>query len=345
MYELPHLNKTILSSIGAWFLWHMGFSSIRRGVTRTIHSIFYGSTLNPRAKELTQTLGMFDIKLLDIIRKFIFEYGIFSILFLMVLIYIAYMSYNKEKIKNFLKQEEVLFFTSLVFVFAGWSIINFFADFVTFSRVFKFVILFSFLLLGFIFNFNISFKVIFNKRYINKHYFILTLLIIFILIVSVFSVYPSPTSFSSNLQVTQQENEGMRWFFNVQNEERPTWEEGIRQYRWADFIYGREGENRPTNIRRDPNVKDHFGYNELDMMGENYSGYFINTEIQMITYRTIFSDYEGYWRFNESSYEKLENDDSVNKIYDNGFFTTYYIEDVDNPLKNCTYSLLLIIFY
>ncbi|MFW6173818.1 MAG: hypothetical protein ACOC5T_08740, partial [Elusimicrobiota bacterium] len=161
--------------------------------------------------------------------------------------------------------------------------------------------------------------------------FILTLLVIFILIVSVFSVYPSPTSFSSNLQVTQQENEGMRWFFNVQNEEKTTWEEGIRQYRWADFIYGKEGEDRPTNIRKDPNVKDHFGYDELDRMGENYSGYFINTKTQMISYRTIFSDYEGYWRFNDSSYEKLETDDSVNKIYDNGFFTSYYIEEVDNP--------------
>lgn len=330
-YELPHLNKTILSSIGAWIFWHMGFSSIRRGVTRTIYSIFYGSTLNPRAKELTQTLGMFDIELLDIIKKFIFDYGIFSILFLMVVLYMAYLSSNKEKLKSFFKQGEVLFFTSLVFVFAGWSVINFFADFVTFSRVFKFVILFSFLLIGFIFSFFMSFRFDSYIKNKNKHLVVMSMLVIFVLIVSVFSVYPSPTSLSSNLQITEQENEGMRWFFNVQNEERPTWEEGIRQYRWADFIYGREGENRPTNIRRDPNVKDHFGYDELNRMGENYSGYFINTEIHMITYKTIFSDYEGYWRFNESSYEKLKNDDSVNKIYNNGFFTSYYIEEVDNP--------------
>jgi len=329
-FDLAHLNKTIVFSAGAWILWHLGFSSIRRGIRQTVSSIFYDPSLNPRAEDYTRTLGMFDIQFSDIFKRFIFDYGILSILFLMIIIYLTYMTYDNRKIKKFFKQKEVLFLTSAVFLFVIWSTINFFADFVTFTRVFKLVILFSFLLLGFIFSFNISSKVYHYAKNKNKHLFVLSLLAILILVISTIGVYPSPISLSSNRQVTQQENEGMEWFFEVQNEDRLIWEEGIRQRRWSHFIHGTRGDDIPQNIRRAANLKDHFGYQEYNRLGENYSGYFIKTEGLMISYRTIFSDYEHYWRFNESSFEEFNRDDSVNKIYDNGFFSSYYIEEVDN---------------
>lgn len=162
------------------------------------------------------------------------------------------------------------------------------------------------------------------------HSLALIFLILFILIVSVFSIYPSAPSLESNPHITDQENDGMRWFFDVQNDDRLTWEEGIRQYRWVDYIYGMEGKDRPDNIRRDPNVKDHFGYDENNRMGVNYSGYFIKTDIDIITYKEILFEYEEYWRFNDTDYERLEKDKSVNEIYDNGFFNAYYIKRVDN---------------
>ncbi len=328
-YDLTHLNITIISTASVWFIWHMGFSSLRRGISRTIKSIFFQQTINPKAEELTQQLGVFDIKVLDFARKFILEYGVFSILLLILLIYFVYLIYNKKKLKMFLKQKEVLFFSVLTFIFTVWSMVNFFADFVSFSRVFKVVILFSFLLVGFMFSFflDFGFKSYIKKKNINS--FILVLLVIFLMLVSVFSVYPSSPSLNNNVQVTRQENEGMIWFFQKQNEDRLIWEEGIRQHRWADFIYGLRGDERPENIRREPIVKAHFGYDEIDKMGENYSGYFIKTEKAMITYRNIFTDYEMYWRFNETSMKRFERDDSVNEIYDNGFFKAYYIKEVD----------------
>jgi len=329
-FDIKHLNKTILLSTGCWILWHMGFSSIRRGIRRTVYSIFHDPSLNPRAEEYTQTMRMFDIHFLDIFRKFTFDYGIVSILFLIVIIYLAYMTYDNRKIKKFSKQKEVLFLTSAAFLFVIWSTINFFADFVTFTRVFKLVILFSFLLLGFTFSFNISSKVNRFAKNKNKHLFVLSLLVIFILLISLIGLYPSPASFSSNRQITHQENEGISWFFSVQNDDMIIWEEGIRQYRWVDFIYGRRGDERPDNIRREANVRNHFGYQEHERMGENYSGYFIKTYAHMITYRNIFSEYEEYWRFNDSDYQRFDRDDSVNKIYDNGFFSSYYIEEVDD---------------
>ncbi|MGM0405331.1 MAG: hypothetical protein ACQEQM_04240 [Thermoplasmatota archaeon] len=328
-YDLSYLNFTIILSFVAWVSWHMGFSSLRMGITRTISSIFYDPSLNPRAEEYTNTLGMFDIQVIDILKKFIFEFGMVSVLLLLVIVYLAYMTYDRKKIKRFLKHRDILFLGGSVFLFAAWSTINFFADFVTFTRVFKFVILFSSLLLGLIFSFNTSPTVNFDFKDRVKHLSVLSILVVFILLISVFRVYPAPISFSSNLQVTQQENEGMEWFFEVQDEDKLIWEEGIRQHRWADFVYGSEGDERPENIRVEPNVENHFGYEERERMEENYTGYFIKTDIHMITYRHIFSDYEGYWRFNESSYEEFDRDPSVNKIYNNGFFESYDINEVD----------------
>ncbi len=327
--EITHLDKTILASTGAWTLWHMGFSSIRKGINRTLNSIFYQSTLNPRAKEITRTMRLVDIKISDIARKFVFDYGIFSILLLIILVYFIYLYYDDRKIKYFLKQKEVLFFASIIFIFTCWSVLNIFADFVTFSRVFKVIIFFSFLLIGGIYSFLMGFKFDFYMRKNNVHTFIIVMLVVFIIIVSVFGIYPSPPSLSNNSQITKQENNGMRWLFDIQNEDRLIWEEGIRQYRWADFIYGVRGENRPSNIRRETNVEEHFGYEEYDRMGKNYSGYFIKTDIVMITYQNVLPDYEDSWRFNESDHTKLERDSTVNEIYDNGFFNTYYIREVE----------------
>lgn len=327
-FELDYLNITTVSTGGVWFVWHMGFSSIRRGVTRTITSLFFERTINPRAKDITQQLGIFDIKILDFARKFIFEYGIFSILLLILLIYFIYLTYDEKKIKRFLVQKDVLFFSGLTFIFTLWSIVNIFADFVSFSRVFKIVILFSFLLVGLLFSFFLGFGFVHNIKKKDINSYVLVFLIVFLLLVSVFSVYPSSPSLNTNLQVTKQENEGMRWLFQNQNEDRLIWEEGIRQHRWADFIFGPRDDEQPRNIRREPTVKAHFGYEEIDKMGENYSGYFIMTEVIMITYRNIFNDYEEYWRFNETDFERLEKDDTVNRIYDNGFFKSYYIEEV-----------------
>jgi len=328
--NISYLNITIISSIGAWLGWHLGFSSIRRGIRTTIVSIFFDPSLNPRAEDYTQTLGMFDIHILDIGRKFIFDYGIVSILFLFILFYLIYMSYFNKNIICFVKQRKALFWISSFFIFVAWATINFFADFVSFMRVFKLVILFSFLLIGFIVTYNIGPKLFFDIRNKNVHLIIFSFLVVVLLLISVFGVYPSPISFSSNRQVTEQENYGMRWFFEAHNDERLTWEEGIRQRRWADFIYGLEGEGRPDNIRRDPNVKDHYGYQEHDQMAVNYTGYFIKTDIHMLTYQHIFRDYEQYWRFNESSNQRFERDRTVSKIYDNGFFTSYYIEEVSH---------------
>lgn len=328
-YSPDYLDITIFSSTAAWMSWHLGFSSIRRGINRTLYSILFDPSLNPRAEDYTQTLGMFDIHVLDILRKFIFDFGIVTILCLVIIGYFIYMSCRKGKVSRFLKQREVLFLGVSTFIFVAWSTVNFFADFVSFTRVFKLVILFSFILIGFIFSFNTTFQVNYDIKNKNIHYGVLSLLVVFILVISVLGVYPSPISFSSNRQVTQQENQGMNWFFEVQNDERRIWEEGIRQHRWADFVHGREGEDRPGNIRREPNVKDHFGYAEHERMGENYSGYFIKTEIHIITYREIFLDYKEYWRFDESSYKRFSEDDSVNKIYDSGFFTCYDIEEVE----------------
>ena len=328
--SLPYLNITILLTTGTWAFWHLGFTSIRMGIRRAIYSIFAEPGLNPKAEELIQAVGMFDVQFIDMVRKFIFDFGIVSILFLMVLIYFIYMNIDRLKFKRFIKQREVLFLFLSVLLFAAWATINFFADFVTFTRVFKFVILFSFLLMGFIFSFNISLKVNFAAiKHKNTHSFVMVLLVTFILITSVFSLYPSSPSFSSNRQVSEQENEGMRWLFDVQNEGNLIWEEGIRQHRWGDFLYGRRGETRPGNLRREPNIPDHFGYDEYERMGENYSGYLIKTEVAIMMYRTNFPEYEQFWRFNESSYEEFDRDDSVNKIYDNGFFSSYYIEEVD----------------
>ena len=93
--------------------------------------------------------------------------------------------------------------------------------------------------------------------------------------------------------------------------------------RFFDAILGVNLANqRSDNI--DVQFADHFGYNEFSTLGAQYSGdkYACITESDKMTYSTVW---KAVGRFDDSDFAKLDNDDTVNKLYSNGNMEVYYI--------------------
>ena len=62
---------------------------------------------------------------------------------------------------------------------------------------------------------------------------------------------------------------------------------------------------------------DHFNYSNKKMLGESYieDKYLLLNELSRLLYPKVYSEYSHLWRFNDEDFNKLNLDQSVNKIY------------------------------
>jgi hypothetical protein len=69
---------------------------------------------------------------------------------------------------------------------------------------------------------------------------------------------------------------------------------------------------------------DHFGYANKTSLGSQYADnkYAAITRFDRVIYSTVWKE---VGRFNDSDFEKLEQDFTVNKLYANGETDVYYV--------------------
>jgi len=260
--------------ISLFVIWYFSFSNFRIIFNRYIESIFKkGSQFQ---HQYVQVIKYANPRLSDILEVIINRYGNIILLTIIVIFFTLYFLITKSK--NIWKQKlnfHWLFYISGVFSFVTLSVIVFFVTGLEWWRIYKYTIFFSTCLVGLYFSLVINrFRIHNTKKIVMV---ITTFLVIFVLLFfSIFSLYFSPRTKTINMQVSYEELDGMKWFFNYRDDKIFIEEIGISQKRFYDAIYGTKVEYK--NIRYGSiytTPPHHFGYssNDLSLFGQYYSGY------------------------------------------------------------------------
>ncbi len=317
-------NKGVLALFSLWFNWYFLFPTIQHGFRKALYSLFIEEAINPALVYYTAALNVYDVKVIDAIQIIMFRFGLEMILlfFSLLIILFTLVKQRKSTIFVFFNKNLSGFFILSFLTFVVWSGMNFFVDFVHFYRLFKWFTFFSIFISTIIINFS------FQNRLTKT--IILTILIFIIIVISVFSVHPSSISKEANNQVSLQEVVGSEWFLENSKGNESIWSFGTDRERMGHLIYGRYSVPDRIQSQQEKEMPQHFGYKEHETVGENFSGYITHTDVTRILFYEVFTDYEEDWFFNETTYNKLNNDSSVNRVYDNEFYYTYKIEKMNS---------------
>ncbi|MDI6720531.1 MAG: hypothetical protein QMD46_13070 [Methanomicrobiales archaeon] len=137
------------------------------------------------------------------------------------------------------------------------------------------------------------------------------------LLISTFSLYPSPLILRPNPQITEQDVVATHWLLESRGD--PAYYADIQNplYRLADAVVGSRQANLQGIKRNVTRVPDHFNYPASPRLGETFTAtrYLLSTEFD----RRLYTDlYTSVGRFTHDDFERLERDASANKLYVNG---------------------------
>jgi hypothetical protein len=143
---------------------------------------------------------------------------------------------------------------------------------------------------------------------------------------SVVSLYPSPYVIQPNSQITHMDMSEMSWFINRKDINIDCTDIYYSVPRSADGILGVAASENRADQRAENIVplKNHFGYDTNINLGDQYpeDRYAALTRIDKILYTSVWQNLD---RFNQSDFNKLEQDSTVNKVYSNNEDAVYYI--------------------
>jgi hypothetical protein len=154
-------------------------------------------------------------------------------------------------------------------------------------------------------------------------------IILMITSLSVFTLYLSPLSRSSNQQVPYSNYLGMTTFFQIRDDSVVILEMGLSQDRYYDAIFGRSYPRK--NIQYDALNKlsppDHFGYQSNETFSKTGTNkqYLLLNDLGKYFYPKIFPEFKKKWRFTHSDFSRLKHDKTVQQIYTNEDLEIFFI--------------------
>lgn len=150
--------------------------------------------------------------------------------------------------------------------------------------------------------------------------------------ISIGSLYRSPYVLRPGASITQMDMSGMNWYVNYKNPSVGCIHIMSPPYRFADGILGTIETDRRSDLRRAPTIPDHFNYMNHSTLGESYKTdkYAAITQLDRVVYVTVW---KVVGRFNESDFCRLEEDPTVDKLYDNGETEVVYINSIKTLVK------------
>ena len=204
-------------------------------------------------------------------------------------------------------------------------------------RAFPYIILSSSILTGFTISQSLVKKVEVDKKKTLKNMLLVLLLLLPSIIFSQLNAYSSPFIRSVNDQVSLTVVSGFKLFLTNQFEQFLIEDAGLNQKTKVLEITGYK--NAPRNLRDWELVKkslpDHFGYDKHSNLGMWYEKdrYLIIDQMSKIHYEKVIPEYREAWRWSSEDFNKLDDDYSVLRIYDNGGFWIFYIRGMTGPSK------------
>jgi hypothetical protein len=273
-----------------------------------------------------------DPQLVDLALFGIHNYGLYAAVVSMGFVFFGYYAYlglvgrrRYDAITAFLGGTLVLFTVGAAFAF--------FVDVVLrFHRILRYAIFAGPMLIG------IGFSILSERidagssvRYLRPILYASFFVFAFL---AVFTLYGSPLSASENLQVTQEEVDGMEWLFDHRNTSLVIDQRGINQFRLYMYTYPQE--RLGTNVRwRVPPPPMHFSYatetsEDLPYTAAENRRYLVITELGRERNPRFYPKYRQYWRHTPEDFDRLETDPSFFHVYDDGSLDTYVVRGIGN---------------
>ncbi len=176
----------------------------------------------------------------------------------------------------------------------------------------------------------------------GNHAYRLASLLVIIILMALFvngalKLHPSRYTLEPNWQITAAEITGLDWFFDNKDTSIKITGISITVGRFADFLVPPDERSARRDIPVEAIPKEllapyHFGYDKEPLLGKSYdeSAYLILDEKDRVMYKDVFPEIENL-RYSPADFEKLEQDQSVDKLYSSNGFDIYYIHTYALP--------------
>ena len=326
-FKRREIFTVILILIIATLMWFMSTSSFYTS-TKTFFNmiVLHLQPISPPTVKLTQGFKMNTINAIEVIVR---TYG--PSLFYIIIGGI----FSAITIINYLKKKTVeIRDLVLAVLFVGFSFLNLFFLTVGTSigfeiiRQLKYSIMISTIILGIVFYkiflkhksfFSVPKNRFFEKIKIKKLGIVIMLsLIVFISTFSVLGTFASPETFSVNYQFT--ETNDYMWEFIILdgNPNEKIMKENPAPFFSRHYQYAGIFDNKLLKSRIEVQAPPHFNYNN----NQNFGNYSRNTYLVLYPpinyYSVIYPKDQELWYFTNSDFELLNQDPTVNLIYNSG---------------------------
>ena len=170
---------------------------------------------------------------------------------------------------------------------------------------------------------------------------VVAVIMLFLLIplgLGTFNVYSSPFVAGANGQVTSANMKGLSWFLEKRDEELIADQITFTQFNHTSALLGRQ--SIPKNIRWayevEASTPEHFGFPEYGSYGAaiDKDRYFLSSKLDRIFYSERIPEYQAAWRWSPADFERLENDSTVNRVYNSGEFEVFYVRSQQHEARH-----------
>jgi len=147
--------------------------------------------------------------------------------------------------------------------------------------------------------------------------------------IATFGLYNSPFTRKPPEHRTYMSLNGMDWLLQTRNKALPIEELGYWQRHFANYLFGVKGYSGPLKRHGSPTpIPPHFNYNNEGLLGKTLAkdAYLVIDKRNELITTKIYPEYEYKWKFTPDDYRKLEYDESLDKIYDNGEMKIFYVD-------------------
>lgn len=336
--DRPTPTNVVSISTLVFFAWYSSYTGIIVRFRRIYETLFGTDRGNPPADVYAETAETASPPLIDLIRVATFRLGLEGILFAVGFVFIgtaAYLVFHGD----YLPRIFTIMFSGVLVVFSIGGIVFLLVDLIVpHTRPFQIAKICAVILAGQLLYF--SWDRVEWPRYRSELQtgvsVVLVVALLLLIGLSAVGVHHSPVESGSNQQVTEMTFKSDAWITEHGDETDNLLQLAISHRRFQHAERGtRTGERRfsSANTMVPP---DHFAYEERSYLGSGYSEdqYLLIGHRIRIFYQEVHPNYEENWRFTPADFDRLERDYTVDRMYDNGDHSQYFVEGADEGSAN-----------
>jgi len=200
-------------------------------------------------------------------------------------------------------------------------------------RLLRYLLIFCSLFAGFV----LYELILTERRALKKSYLVrvclslIAIILILLPINATFKTYYSRYTKTPSGHVPSAAIEGMAWFFSNKEVSVYSTSNALSPFRYAELILTPEEIKKRFDIpgTKYPLIPWHFNYDKQTMLGASYAEdiYMIVTEADRVVYVETYPEIARL-RFYPGDFDRLEDDPSIDNLYDNGGLDVWYVRPV-----------------